>query len=70
MQHIVLAIVTMGVVWFAWLNFKKLGRLRAADLELTVEERQQQQMRYIGRIILSLLALAILPFLFTMIVKT
>ena len=70
MQHILLAFVTMGVVWFAWLNFKKLGRLRAVDLELTAEERQHQQMRYVGRIILSLLLLAILPFIFTMIIKS
>jgi hypothetical protein len=70
MQHIALALITMGVVWFAWLNFKKLGRLKASDVDLTPEERQQQQMKYIGRIILSLLALAILPFLFTILTKS
>ncbi|MBK6292078.1 MAG: hypothetical protein IPH85_11365 [Ignavibacteria bacterium] len=65
MQHIVLSIVTMSIVWFAWINFKKIGRLRAVDIDLTDEERQRQQMTYIMRIVACLLSLAILPFLFT-----
>ncbi len=65
MQHIVLSIITMGIVWYAWVNFKKLGRLKAADIDLTDEERQRQQMTYIMRIVACLLSLAILPFLFT-----
>ncbi|HLP27694.1 MAG TPA: hypothetical protein VK147_03575 [Candidatus Didemnitutus sp.] len=65
MQHIVLSIVTMSIVWYAWVNFKKIGRLRAADIDLTDEERQRQQMTYIMRIVACLLSLAILPFLFT-----
>lgn len=65
MHHIALSIVTMGIVWFAWINFKKIGRLRAVDIDLTDEERQRQQMTYIMRIVACLLSLAILPFLFT-----
>ena len=65
MQHIVLSIITMSIVWYAWVNFKKLGRLKAADIDLTDEERQRQQMTYIMRIVACLLSLAILPFLFT-----
>jgi cbb3-type cytochrome oxidase subunit 3 len=65
MQHIALSIVTMAIVWYAWINFKKIGRLRAADIDLTDEERQRQQMTYIMRIVVCLLSLAILPFLFT-----
>jgi len=69
MLHIILAIITMGVVWFAWTNFKKLGRLRAADIDLTPEERQQRQVTYVMRIVVCLILLAILPFLFTFIIK-
>jgi len=65
MQHIVLSIITMSIVWYAWVNFKKLGRLKAADIDLSDEERQRQQMTYIMRIVACLLSLAILPFLFT-----
>lgn len=65
MQHIVLSIVTMSIVWYAWVNFKKIGRLRAVDVDLTDEERQRQQMTYVMRIVACLLSLAILPFLFT-----
>lgn len=67
MHHIALSIVTMGIVWYAWINFKKIGRLRAADIDLTDEERQRQQMTYIMRIVACLLSLAILPFLFTVV---
>lgn len=67
MQHIALSIVTMAIVWYAWINFKKIGRLRAADIDLTDEERQRQQMTYIMRIVACLLSLAILPFLFTVV---
>lgn len=70
MQHIVLAVITMSVVWYAWINFKRLGRLRAADVELTDEERQRQQASYVMRIVLCLLGLASLPFLFTIITKS
>jgi hypothetical protein len=70
MQHIVLAVITMSVVWYAWVNFKRLGRLRAADVDLTDEERQRKQISYVIRIIACLLALAMLPFLFTIITKS
>lgn len=70
MQHIVLAVITMSVVWYAWVNFKRLGRLRAADVDLTTEERQRQQIAYVMRIVLCLLGLAMLPFLFTIITKS
>lgn len=69
MLHILLAFITMGVVWFAWTNFKKIGRLRAADLDLTPEERQQRQVSYVMRIVVCLIVLAILPFLFTFLIK-
>ena len=65
MQHILLALVTISVIWYAWINFKKLGRILAVDEGLTPEERQKQQMKYIMRIVACLLSLAILPFLFT-----
>lgn len=69
MLHIILAIITTCVVWFAWTTFKKIGRLRVADLELTPEERQQRQVTYVMRIVACLILLAMLPFLFTFIVK-
>jgi len=56
-------------VWFAWTNFKMIGRLRAADLDLTPEERQQRQVSYVMRIVVCLIVLAILPFLFTFLIK-
>ena len=65
MQHILLALVTVSVIWYAWINFKKLGRILAVDAGLSPEERQKQQMKYIMRIVACLLSLAILPFLFT-----
>jgi hypothetical protein len=70
MQHIILAVVTMSVVWYAWLNFKKLGRLRAVDLDLDVDQRQRLQMSYIMRIAMCLVTLAALPFLFTIMLKS
>jgi uncharacterized membrane protein YqjE len=70
MQHMIFAVITMSVVWYAWLNFKKLGRIRAADVELDEAERQRLQMKYIMRIALCLISLAVLPFLFTIITKT
>lgn len=70
MQHILLAVITMSVVWYAWLNFKKLGRIRAADVELDEAERQRMQMSYIMRIALCLISLAMLPFLFTIVTKS
>ena len=69
MQHILLAIITMSVVWYAWTNFKKIGRLRAEDLDMTPEERQQRQVTYVMRIVMCLILLAILPFLFTFLIK-
>lgn len=69
MLHILLAVITMGVVWFAWTNFKKIGRLRLSDLDLTPEERQQRQVSYVMRIVVCLIVLAILPFLFTFLIK-
>ena len=69
MQHILLSIITMSIVWYAWQNFKWIGRLRASDVDLTDEQRQHLQMQYIMRIVLCLLTLAMLPFIFTFIVK-
>ena len=69
MQHIVLSIITMSIVWYAWQNFKWIGRLKASDLVLTDEQRQQRQMQYVMRIVACLLTLAMLPFVFTFLVK-
>lgn len=69
MLHILLSIITMGVVWYAWITFKKIGRLRAEDLDLTEQERQQRQVTYVMRIVACLLILAMLPFLFTFLIK-
>lgn len=69
MSHLVLAMVTIGIVRFAWVNFKRLGTVRAQTVELSETERQQLQMRYVTRILASLVALAVAPFLFTMFVK-
>ena len=55
---------------YAWINFKKLGRIRAVDVDLDETERQRLQMSYIMRIALCLITLAMLPFLFTIITKT
>ncbi|MCX6140396.1 MAG: hypothetical protein NTX15_06135 [Candidatus Kapabacteria bacterium] len=68
MPHILLSLVTISVIWFAWLNFKLLGRVRAGDADLSEEERQKQQMKYIMRIVTCLITLAILPFLFTVLI--
>lgn len=64
MAHIVVAMVSMGIIWFAWINFRQLGRVRLADTQLTIEERRIQQARYATRIILCLVCLAAIPFLF------
>lgn len=69
MHHILLSIITMSVVWYAWTTFKKIGRLRSVDLDLTDEERQQRQVTYVMRIVVCLIVLAILPFLFTFLIK-
>ncbi|MCU0329841.1 MAG: hypothetical protein MUC47_02560 [Candidatus Kapabacteria bacterium] len=69
MQHMILAFITIGVVWYAWRNFKQLGRLRLADVDLSPEERQAKQMTYVMRIVFCLLCLAVLPFAFTLITK-
>ena len=69
MQHIILSIITMSVVWYAWITFKKIGRLRAVDIDLSEQERQQRQVSYVMRIAMCLILLAILPFLFTFITK-
>lgn len=68
MPHILLSLVTVSVIWFAWLNFKKLGRIRAADADLEEDVRQRLQMVYIVRIVACLVSLAILPFLFTVLI--
>ena len=68
MQHLILAIITIGIVRFAWVNFKKLGALRTAGGDVT-SESQQLQMRYIMRIVFCLIALACAPFVFTVITK-
>lgn len=59
----------MGIVWYAWQNFKWLGRLKSSDIHLTDEEKQQQQMKYVMRIVVCLLVLAMLPFVFTFVIK-
>jgi hypothetical protein len=69
MQHIILSIITMSVVWYAWITFKKIGRLRAVDIDLSEQERQQRQVSYVMRIVMCLILLAMLPFLFTFITK-
>lgn len=69
MLHVLLSIITMGVVWFAWTTFKKIGRLRAEDRDLTEQERQQRQVTYVMRIVVCLVILAMLPFLFTFLIK-
>ena len=72
MQHVILALITIGIVRFAWVNFKRLGAVRAAGtgegMDMTDEQRILQA-RYATRIILCLLALAAAPFLFTIITK-
>lgn len=69
MSHLVLAFVTIGIVRFAWVNFKRLGTVRSSAAELSEADRQQLQMKYVTRILASLVALAVAPFLFTMFVK-
>ncbi|NQW30456.1 MAG: hypothetical protein HQ472_08085 [Ignavibacteria bacterium] len=64
MAHILVAIVTMGFIWFAWINFRLLGRVRASDAHLTDEEKAIMQSRYMTRIILCLVSLAAIPFIF------
>lgn len=66
MQHIILALLTMPIIWFAWKNFKLLGRLKIAHPNLADEELQREQMRIVMRIVACLLSLAILPFLITL----
>jgi len=68
MQHLILALVTIAIVRYAWVNFKRLGTVRTAGAEMTDEQRHLQA-RYAMRIVLCLLALAAAPFLFTMITK-
>lgn len=69
MSHILLAFITMGIVWYAWQNFKWLGRLKASDAHLSDEEKQRKQMSHVMRIVVCLLVLAMLPFVFTFIIK-
>ena len=59
----------MGIVWYAWQNFKWIGRIKTSDIELTEEEQQRRQMQLIMRIVFSLLTLAMLPFIFTFLIK-
>ncbi|CAN5457081.1 hypothetical protein BH10BAC6_BH10BAC6_04240 [soil metagenome] len=66
MQHVILALLTMPIIWFAWKNFKQLGRLKTTHPELADEELQREQMRIVMRIVACLLCLAILPFLITL----
>lgn len=68
MQHAILALITIAIVRFAWVNFKRLGTVRTAGAEMTDEQRVLQA-RYAARIILCLLALAAAPFMFTIITK-
>lgn len=65
MQYIALLLITMGLVWYAWINFRKAGLLRKDDAELSPEDYHAQQRKYVMRIVACLLSLAILPFLFT-----
>lgn len=66
MQHIFLALLTMPIVWFAWKNFKQLGRLKINNPTMSTDELQQEQMRIVMRIVACLLCLAMLPFLLTL----
>jgi MFS-type transporter involved in bile tolerance (Atg22 family) len=66
MQHIILALVTMPIIWFAWKNFKQLGRLKITRPDLADDDLQREQMRIVMRIVACLLCLAILPFLITL----
>lgn len=66
MQHVILALLTMPIIWFAWKNFKLLGRPTATHPELAEGDLQREQMRIVMRIVACLLCLAILPFLITL----
>ena len=64
MVHIVLVVYTIAVIRYAWINFKKLGTVRVEHgAELSVEQRDEQ-MRYITRIVVCMILLAIAPFIF------
>lgn len=69
MPHIILAAVTIAIVRFAWVNFKQLGTLRTQTDDEGRAERERMQMTYVMRILASLLALAVAPFLFTLFTK-
>jgi hypothetical protein len=68
MQHILLAFIVMPIVWFAWKNFKQLGRLKTTYPDLEPEELQRKQMQLVMRVVLCLLGLAMLPFLITLMI--
>lgn len=64
MIHVILAVVVIGIVWFAWINFKEIGLLRSVHAGLSDEERRARQIRHVNRVILCMILLAIMPWLF------
>jgi hypothetical protein len=64
MIHVILAVIVIGIVWFAWINFKEIGLLRTTHADLSDDERRVLQMRHINRVILCMFLLAIMPWLF------
>ncbi len=64
MIHVILAVVVIGIVWFAWINFREIGLLRTVHADLSDDEKRARQMRHINRVILCMILLAIMPWLF------
>lgn len=64
MIHVILAVIVIGIVWFAWINFKEIGLIRTKHTDLTDDERRALQMRHINRVILCMILLAIMPWIF------
>jgi hypothetical protein len=64
MIHVILAVIVIGIVWFAWINFKEIGLLRTTHADLSDDERRVLQMKHINRVILCMILLAIMPWLF------
>lgn len=64
MIHVILAVIVIGIVWFAWINFKEIGLIRTKHADLNDDERRALQMRHINRVILCMILLAIMPWIF------
>lgn len=64
MLHLVLAVIVIGIVWFAWVNFKEIGLLRTKHADLNDDEQRVRQMRHVNRVILCMILLAIMPWIF------